>query len=135
MGVYINMEIPKNCGVCRFVGSCGVHTDNEEWPDLESIIFNDVIGIDGVRDPDCPLVPVPPHGRLIDANAVERNLVKMQMAQKGATSHGIRKSRAVIRDMATIIPAEESNMDSFIHIFEEDDEEDEMNSFIRILKD
>ena len=52
-----------------------------------------------------PLIFVPPHGRLIDADAVERNLVKMQMAQKGVVGHGIRKSRAVVRDMATIIEA------------------------------
>lgn len=38
-------------------------------------------------------------------------------------------------DATTIIPADESNMDSFIRIFEEDDEEDGMDSFIRILKD
>ena len=80
-------------------------------------------------------ISVPPHGRLIDADAVERNLVKLQMAQKSVVGHGIRKSRAVVRDMETIIPAEESNMDSFIHIFEEDNEEDGMDSFIRILKD
>ena len=71
MGIYIkDMEIPKNCGVCCFAGSCGIHNNNEEWPDLESIMFNDVIGVNGVRDPDCPLVPVPPHGRLIDMDAL-----------------------------------------------------------------
>lgn len=53
-------------------------------------------------------VPVPKHRRLIDADAVERNLVKMQMAQKGVVGHGIRKSRAVVRDMATVIPASEA---------------------------
>ncbi len=52
------------------------------------------------------LIPIPPHGRLIDADAVERNLIKMQMAQKDIVGHGIRKSRAVVRDMATIIPAD-----------------------------
>ena len=51
-------------------------------------------------------ISVPSHGRLIDADAVERNLVKMQMAQKGVVGHGIRKSRAVVRDMATVIPAD-----------------------------
>lgn len=70
MGIYSNIEMPKSCGVCRFVGSCGVHNDNEEWPDLESIVFNDVIGIDGVRDPNCPFIPVQLHGRLIDADAL-----------------------------------------------------------------
>ena len=56
-------------------------------------------------------VPVPtPHGRLIDADAIERNLLKMQQAQTGPCSHGVRKSRAVLRDAPTIIeadPAEE----------------------------
>ena len=51
-------------------------------------------------------VPVPPHGRLKDADAVERNLLKMQQAQTGPCSHGVRKSRAVLRDAPTIIPAE-----------------------------
>lgn len=71
MSIYIKgMEMPKNCGVCRFAGTCGVHKA-EEWPDLESIVFNDVIGIDGVRDPDCPLIPVPEHGDLIDTRPFE----------------------------------------------------------------
>lgn len=64
------MAMPKNCGLCRFAGVCGVHT-YEEWPDLESIITNDVIGADGVRDNDCPLVEVKtPHGRLIDGDEI-----------------------------------------------------------------
>lgn len=61
------MEMPASCGECRFAGACGVH-HIEEWPDIESIILNDVIGVGGVRDENCPLVPVPPHGRLIDAD-------------------------------------------------------------------
>lgn len=66
------MEMPKDCGRCRFIGSCGVH-GNEEWPDIESIMFNDVIGIDGKRDKDCPLRPLPKkHGRLIDATEATR---------------------------------------------------------------
>ena len=52
------------------------------------------------------IVPVPEHGRLIDADAVERNLLKMQQAQTGPCSHGVRKSRAVLRDAPTIIPAD-----------------------------
>ena len=52
-------------------------------------------------------IPVQPHGQLKDADAVERNLLKMQKAQTGPCSHGVRKSRAVLRDMPTIIPAEE----------------------------
>ena len=118
--------MPENCCQC-------IHT---VWDGRDDVCrFSGISALSIGRQSNCPLIEVPPHGRLIDADAVERNLVKMQMAQKGVVSHGIRKSRAVVRDMATVIPAEESNMDSFIHIFKEDDEKDGMDSFIRILKD
>lgn len=48
MGVYIkDMEMPKGCGDCKFryIGICHASTKT-----------------------DCPLVPVPPHGDLIDRN-------------------------------------------------------------------
>ena len=51
-------------------------------------------------------IPIP-CGRLIDADVVEKNLLKMQQAQTGPCSHGVRKSRAVLRDAPTIIPASE----------------------------
>ena len=70
-------------------------------------------------------VPVPPHGRLIDADA-------LCASHKEVCSRSMKFNL----DLApTIIPADESNMDSFIRIFEEDDEENGMDSFIRILKD
>ena len=50
-------------------------------------------------------VPIQKHGKLKDADAVERNLLKMQQAQTGPCSHGVRKSRAVLRDAPTIIPS------------------------------
>jgi len=58
-GIYIsNLEMPKNCWSCPFV-------DGDDG-------FCHVDGLS--RDPnektDCPLVPVPPHGRLIDADAL-----------------------------------------------------------------
>lgn len=68
------MEMPKNCGERRFAGACGVH-NSEEWPDIESIILNDVIGVGGTRDEDCPIVEVAPHGRLIDADSLEGVLI------------------------------------------------------------
>ena len=69
--IVMGMNIPENCGRCRFIGSCGVH-GNEEWPDIESIMFNDVIGIDGKRDKDCPLRPLPEkHGRIVDVGPLD----------------------------------------------------------------
>ena len=46
MGIYIkNMEMPESCFICPF-------------KNLE------------ICDEDCPLIEVPPHGRLIDADAI-----------------------------------------------------------------
>ena len=56
------MELPDNCGACPLetdYGTCGYYSlfveaghDSEIWK----------------RRDDCPLVEVPPHGRLIDAD-------------------------------------------------------------------
>ena len=68
MGVYIKgMEMPKNCCGCEF----SAYTPTGSIPycrrtrkDLAAdVYFNK-------RDSDCPLIPVPPHGRLIDADAL-----------------------------------------------------------------
>ena len=56
---------------------------------------------------EVPFVSVPDHGRLVDADALERNLIKMQQVQSNLVGRGIRKSRAVLRDLPTIIPASE----------------------------
>ena len=52
------------------------------------------------------LTAIHDHGRLVDADAAERHLVKMQQAQKDIVARGVRKSRAVLRDIPTIIPAD-----------------------------
>lgn len=70
MGVYIKgMEMPKNCAECFFhkvFPATGVGINQ---------IYCALCGINIVKlsdaQPDCPLVPVPPHGRLIDADALE----------------------------------------------------------------
>lgn len=94
MGIYIpGMELPENCICCDLSHEDGWCPAKQTYTDRYTF-------------KTCPLIPVPKHGRLIDADAVERNLVKMQQAQTGPCSHGVRKSRAVLRDMPTIIPAE-----------------------------
>lgn len=95
------MEMPTTCG------NCPIHKLWAEDDEAQCMIKRELWTKYSKRNPDCPLIEVPDgHGRLIDADAVERNLVKMQMAQKSVVGHGIRKSRAVVRDMATIIPAD-----------------------------
>ena len=62
MGVYIKgMEMPTSCANCKLFGEYGCS-------------FIGAVGYAlsrGERSEDCPLVPVPPHGRLIDADALK----------------------------------------------------------------
>ena len=55
---------------------------------------------------DCPLVPVPPHGRLIDAAALKASLVFAEETADWAVP-ALRAVLMVIDEMPTIIPAEE----------------------------
>lgn len=67
------MEMPPDCEKCPFF-------DYEEGFCFASGIkgksgwYEYVLRLGGIKDgrhDDCPLVPVPPHGRLIDADALE----------------------------------------------------------------
>ena len=53
------METPKDCAECLNIGFHYVF----------ECVLDDVEH--GERRADCPLVPVPPHGRLIDADELE----------------------------------------------------------------
>lgn len=65
MGVYIpDMEMPKTCANCDFVEPIGLMcTRIHKFLDREDYRYE--------RDKDCPLVEVPEHGRLIDADKVK----------------------------------------------------------------
>ena len=101
MGVYIKgMEMPKNCAECFFhkvFPATGVGINQ---------LYCALCGINIVKMsdalPDCPLVPVPPHGRLIDADAIPYNKI---MIEDDDFYYGITQPR--IERMPTIIPAEE----------------------------
>ena len=65
MGIYLpNMEMPKSCGECLDIG----------WHYVFDCRLDDAE--DGARLPNCPLVPVPQHGDLIDSNELEENCMK-----------------------------------------------------------
>lgn len=96
MGVYIKgMEMPTRCAVC----------DSCRYPFYDGlcIIVHRVVGIDVARNgrPDfCPLVPVPEHGRLIDAD-------ELKTAFPCGESVRTECVRATIDHASTIIPASE----------------------------
>lgn len=55
------MDMPKNCAECKMWSICECLNDFE---DFESICYAVEDG-DLVRDKNCPLIELPPHGRLI----------------------------------------------------------------------
>ena len=84
------IEMPKNCAECKVndVAKCGTNY---------KYLLEHEAYYDSVRS-DCPLISIPPHGRLIDANEIiipffenidDENLM-----------------RKVIKAMPTIIPAD-----------------------------
>lgn len=87
MGVYLpNMEMPKNCGTCPLRrGDCLQRIYMEKRPD------------------NCPLVPAPPHGDLIDYDFCMKNY-ELLHDDDGNPVYAVR-----MRDIniaPTIIPAE-----------------------------
>lgn len=102
MGIYIKgMEMPKSCALCWMWSCCPV-LSVDEWPDYETIMNNEVIGVNGARDSNCPLVPVRPHGRLIDADA----LISRVTDEKGNYyGHDCAVIGEAVEFAPTIIPA------------------------------
>ncbi|MBO7670137.1 MAG: hypothetical protein J6S60_06060 [Oscillospiraceae bacterium] len=90
------MEMPINCRYCafRFLRLCAI----TEKQLKESEMYH--------LDEDCPIIPVPDHGRLIDADALEAEGADVcGLEYEYETVWGF--SHDMIRDAPTIIPAEE----------------------------
>ena len=70
-GIYIpGMEMPTSCGQCPF------HDEDYRGKEHCDIGWKRIGKAE--EKPDwCPLVPVPPHGRLIDADALEHDFEKL----------------------------------------------------------
>lgn len=54
------MEMPTNCSACKFF----------DHGDCELLPYGDYIDDKHKRRDNCPLIELPPHGRLIDADAL-----------------------------------------------------------------
>lgn len=65
------MEMPPSCEKCRFSGFGGLRNERVVCMFTGANAYmNEVQYLD-----DCPLVPVPPHGRLIDADELLNDLI------------------------------------------------------------
>lgn len=58
MSVLIKMDMPERCGKCRFTTA------------FDCVVDGKFIVDHSKRRADCPLLEVPAHGRLIDADAL-----------------------------------------------------------------
>lgn len=88
------MEMPTGCAFCKIKkrngGKMVCPLCNEEW-DIHDPMSSDF------RLESCPLVPVPTHGRLIDGDYAEKDLI-----------HDYAYAAAqMVKNYPTIIPAEE----------------------------
>ena len=73
-GVYIpGMKMPENCHDCKFGERYGLVGDYYCHL-LKNYFTNNVKPPYKERPSECPLVEVPPHGRLIDADALAEDL-------------------------------------------------------------
>lgn len=105
MGVHINMKMPKSCDECKIN-----KIEDFEYP------YCPIVGIAtiqfGKRLENCPLTEVPePHGRLIDADALEDMEMETCDTEDGFITiervAGRNRIRQIVRDAPTIIPASE----------------------------
>lgn len=117
MGIYINMEMPINCEKCIYsawsnfyqIYVCNAVRKNEpvlfDGKQTESTAV-----VRSARADNCPLVPVPPHGRLIDADELlmHRFVGVVGEAEKSSYMVGWNSAiEAVVENARTVIPAEE----------------------------
>ena len=108
-GIYISgMELPGHCWQCPF---------HDEVDDC-IILKKSCVAVWGEyrRHPDCPLVPVPDHGRLGDLDAMAKDETVAFISAQEKMGHDVigwqvntivhAKIQKLIEDTPTIIPAD-----------------------------
>ena len=105
------MEMPKKCSDCRFV------TWERGYVCLATSTPSSLREtISGKEKPGfCPLVPVPPHGDLIDA----QEQMRLMQSCDYDTYDDYNKAFDMLDNAPTIIEADEADMDSFIRILKD----------------
>ena len=94
MSVYIKgMEMPKYCGECRFC------LDDSRIANGYCMYFHSRANLYELRK-DCPLIPVPDHGRLGDLDELLKEAIFSQSADELLTA---------IENALTIIPADKES--------------------------
>ena len=106
------MEMPKSCMNCMFCGFAGANCEL----DTCLITGNAQKHIPHSKMPDCPLVPIPPHGRLIDADELEVQDGWLRdskyFAQESSHTHITFVYSSDIYNAPTVIPADKDGEDN-----------------------
>jgi len=112
MSVYIHgMEMPISCFECKLLDYTDTYKCRVRFESLSR-----EHGINISRPDWCPLVPVPEHGRLIDADTLTKTFLERKRPTLSAGADGSKErvryldyfsARQTIKDAPTIIPAEE----------------------------
>ena len=110
MGIYIkDMKMPTSCSECTF---CGYYGNGEHMCDVTENVIEYGSGLAKRRE-DCPLVEVPPHGRLIDADELIAKQEEDAEIFMGSTNYGDKvrydesmNAVANIVNAPTVIPAD-----------------------------
>ena len=104
-GVYIKgMELPKRCSECRFFAwSRGIGQHCAVAPNITFHATIDGFDVNYERNGDCPLVPVPDHGDLIDRKDVYGSILN-GMVMTGYQSRAL--DCIAEYNVPTIIPAD-----------------------------
>lgn len=88
--IIITDEIPKSCSYCAY--RCGLPID--ERPDRDR------------RHPACPIRELPPHGRLIDADALQEYYEALD-SDNGDYTESASETAETIANAPTILEASE----------------------------
>ena len=106
-GVYIpGMEMPDRCFSCPMCDTDCCDISRGSYIEYREIDVD--VAMDG-RPDWCPLVPVPPHGRLIDKDALEQDIsgsVVFSGRERNAELIGANKIINRLHHASTIIPAD-----------------------------
>lgn len=112
MSVYIpGMEMPSGCKGCYFLLDIGICCALMA-ADCPKKAVGDYRFEENKRHPYCPLVPVPDHGRLIDADALSEIIIEQETNEYNITHFPKSWARAmcafedIVLDSPTIIPGD-----------------------------
>lgn len=107
--VLIRMKMPQCCEECRFFAwkrGVGQHCAVDDRITFHATLDGFDVGYE--RNGDCPLAPVPSHGRLIDADALKEAFCGNCFAdEKPMECSEPCMDMRIILETPTIIPAEE----------------------------